>query len=66
VFLGVVIVSMGAIMFSSWQGAGANIELVLPQILLNAGVSAAVAPIIFGLMGFSKRMIGLPDKPPRE
>src|ERR1700736_2102577 len=66
VFFAVMLAGFGAIVILSGRGAGAAINDAMPTLLLQALISAVVAPIVFALMAGSKRVIGLPDRPERE
>jgi hypothetical protein len=66
VFFAVTVAGLGAVVFTAGRDAFAAINMVLPQLLLQALISALVAPIVFALMAGTKRVIGLPDELERE
>lgn len=66
VFCAVMVAGFGAMVIISGRGAGAAINQAMPTLLLQALISAIVAPMVFALMAGSKRVIGLSDRPARE
>jgi len=66
VFFAVILAGFGAIVIISGRGAGAAINGALPNLALQALISAIVAPLIFAIMAGSKRIVGLPDRVERE
>jgi rod shape-determining protein MreD len=66
VFFAVMVAGLGAMIFTAGRGAVEAINLVFAQLLLQALVSAIVAPLVFAAMAGTKRVIGLPDELERE
>jgi rod shape-determining protein MreD len=66
VFFAVMVAGFGAVVFTAGRGTMDVMNTVFPQLLLQALVSAVVAPLIFAIMAGTKRVIGLPDELERE
>ena len=66
VFFGVIATALGAIAIGEGFNALGNAGSILPSLLLQAGISAIVAPMVFSILAGSKRMIGLPARAARE
>src|SRR5579864_8340302 len=66
VFFAVMLAGLGAIAISSGRGAGGAFNHAIPTLALQALISAIVAPIVFGLMASSKRVLRMSDRPDRE
>ena len=60
VFFAVIVASIGAIVIAAGRGATTAVSTMMPGLLLQAFISALVAPIIFALLAGAKRLIGLP------
>jgi rod shape-determining protein MreD len=66
VFFGVIATSLGAIAIVEGFNAFNDTGSIMPSIVLQAGISAIVAPIVFSILAGSKRILGLPATAPRE
>jgi rod shape-determining protein MreD len=66
VFLAVMVAGFGAVVFTAGRGTMETMNIVFPQLILQALVSAVIAPLIFAIMAGTKRVIGLPDELERE
>jgi rod shape-determining protein MreD len=66
VFFAVIATSLGAIAIVGGFQAFSDTGAIIPSIVLQAGISALVAPIVFSILAGSKRMIGLPATAERE
>ena len=66
VFFAAIVAGLGGVAIIAGRGAGAAINTVLPAVLLQALISAVIAPIVFAMLEGSKRVIGLPAKRERE
>jgi rod shape-determining protein MreD len=66
VFFAVMVAGFGAVVFTAGRGTMDVMNTVFPQLILQALVSAVVAPLIFAIMAGTKRVIGLPDELERE
>ncbi len=66
VFVGVIIATFGAVLVASGFSAMAQADALLPHFAAQAAVSAIIAPAIFSLLGWLKRLTGLPVAPVRE
>ncbi|MHB8380770.1 MAG: rod shape-determining protein MreD [Candidatus Binataceae bacterium] len=66
VFLGVIVTSIGALVLADGAAGLAASGPMMPGIAVQAGISAIVAPIVFGLIATLKRIAGLPAALARE
>ena len=66
VFVGAIIVAAGGIAVASKGNVLAAVGAVMPHVLIQAAISAAVAPMVFALLKMLKLTIGLPAKAARE
>ena len=66
VFFGVLCASLGGIAISAGLPGLSDSGGLLPRLMLQALISAVLAPFIFSLLAGCKRLIGLPAGPARE
>jgi rod shape-determining protein MreD len=66
VFFGVIATALGAIAIANGFNALSDTGPRLPELTLQAFISALVAPFIFSILATSKRLMGLPARAPRE
>jgi cell shape-determining protein MreD len=66
VFFGVIATALGAIAIGAGFNALGNTGAILPALMLQAGISAIVAPMVFAILAGSKRVLGLPARAARE
>lgn len=66
VFFAVILAGVGAVAMTAGRGAALAVNEVLPTVLLQAFISAIIAPIVFAMLEGSKRIIGLPARLERE
>jgi rod shape-determining protein MreD len=66
VFFGVILTALGAIALSAGIEAVGQSGGLMPSLMLQAGISAIVAPFVFSILARCKRAIGLPVAPARE
>jgi rod shape-determining protein MreD len=66
VFFGVILTALGAIALSAGIEAVGQSGGIMPSLMLQAGISAIVAPFVFSILARCKRAIGLPVAPARE
>jgi rod shape-determining protein MreD len=66
VFFAVLLAGIGGIVITAGRGATQAVGTMMPGLLLQALVSALVAPIVFAILAGAKRVIGLPHRLERE
>ncbi len=66
VFFGVILTALGAIAISAGIEAVGQSGGIMPSLMLQAGISAISAPLMFSILARCKRAIGLPVAPARE
>jgi rod shape-determining protein MreD len=66
VFFSVIATSLGTIAIANGLGALSGTGPMFPGLILQAFVSAIIAPFIFAILDAGKRMMGLPMKAARE
>jgi rod shape-determining protein MreD len=66
VFFGVIATALGAVAIANGFGALSDTGPMLPELTLQAFISALVAPFIFSILATSKRLMGLPARAARE
>jgi hypothetical protein len=66
VFIGAILTglanSIGSTGFEGAQGAAG----IMPRLALQGAISAVLTPVVFGMMGWSKRIVGLRARGVRE
>ncbi len=66
VFFGVIATALGAVAIANGFNALSDTGSLLPELTLQALISAIVAPFIFSMLATSKRLMGLPARAARE
>lgn len=66
VFFGVIATDLGSIAIGTGFGALSDSGPIVPSMILQATISALVAPIVFSILSGSKRLVGLPARAARE
>ena len=66
VFFGVIATALATVAMANGFSALADTGSLLPGLMLEAAISAIVAPFIFSMLAASKRLTGLPVRPVRE
>jgi rod shape-determining protein MreD len=66
VFLGVIATSLGTIAMANGFNALSDTGPIMPELTLDALISAIVAPIVFAMLATSKRLTGLKARAARE
>ena len=66
VFFGAILTALGAIAIANGFDALADTGAMLPRLMLEAAISAIVAPFVFAMLAGSKRLAGLPVGALRE
>jgi rod shape-determining protein MreD len=66
VFFGVIATTLGTIAIANGFGSLSNTGPLLPGLLLQAFITALIAPFIFSILAASKRLTGLPVGPARD
>lgn len=66
VFFSVIATSLGTIAIANGFGALSSTSSLLPGLILQAFITAIIAPIVFSILDATKRMTGLPMKAARE
>jgi rod shape-determining protein MreD len=66
VFFGVILTALGGVAISAGFGALSQSGSVMPTLIVEALISAIIAPFVFSVLARSKRAIGLPVAPARE
>ena len=66
VFGGVIICDLGNYFFSSGWVAPVRLPAIMPTVLVQAAITTACAPAVFGLMWQATRIIGLRQRLARE
>ena len=66
VFFGVIATSLGTIAMANGFNALSDTGPIMPELTLDALISAIVAPIVFAMLAMSKRLTGLNARAARE
>ncbi|HMD05444.1 MAG TPA: rod shape-determining protein MreD [Candidatus Binatus sp.] len=66
VFFGVIATSLGTIAMANGFNALSDTGPIMPELTLDALISAIVAPIVFAMLATSKRLTGLKARAARE
>ncbi|MGA6974327.1 MAG: hypothetical protein WBY93_22055, partial [Candidatus Binatus sp.] len=66
VFFGAILTALGAIAIANGFDALADTGAMLPRLMLEAAISAIVAPFVFAMLAGTKRLAGLPVGALRE
>jgi rod shape-determining protein MreD len=66
VFFGVIATALGTIAITNGFNALGDTGSMLPELTLEALISAIVAPVIFSMLSTGKRLTGLPARAARE
>jgi rod shape-determining protein MreD len=66
VFFGVIATALGTIAIANGFSSLSDTGPMLPELMLEAAVSALVAPFIFSMLATGKRLTGLPARAARE
>jgi rod shape-determining protein MreD len=66
VFFGVIATTLGTITIANGFASLSSTGPLLPSLLLQAFITALIAPFIFSILALSKRLTGLPVGPARE
>jgi len=66
VFAGALFAGLSAVAIDAWANAGDAIFANISSLMLQALISALLAPIVFGMLSRGRRIVGLPDKAERE
>jgi rod shape-determining protein MreD len=66
VFFGVILTDLGSIAIGTGFAALSETGPIVPSMILQATISALVAPIVFSILSGSKRLVGLPARAARE
>ncbi len=66
VFFGVVATALGTVAIANGFGALSSTGPMLPGLMLQAFMTAIIAPLIFSMLAGSKRLIGLPTGAGRD
>jgi rod shape-determining protein MreD len=66
VFFGVIATALGAIAIGAGFSALGDTGSIMPSLMLQAAISALVAPLVFSMLAASKRLAGLPARAARE
>jgi rod shape-determining protein MreD len=66
VFFGVIATSLGTIAMANGFNALADTGPIMPELTLDALISAIIAPIVFAMLATSKRLTGLKARAARE
>ena len=66
VFFSVIATSLGTIAIANGFGALSSTGPLLPGLILQAFITAIIAPIVFSMLDATKRLTGLPLKAARE
>jgi rod shape-determining protein MreD len=66
VFFGVIATTLGTIAIANGFASLSSTGPLLPSLLLQAFITALIAPFIFSILAMSKRLTGLPVGPARE
>lgn len=59
VFVGVILSDFGGYIVSSGWSAPERIGALMPPVLMQAAITAIMAPLVFAIMGWATRMAGL-------
>ena len=66
VFFGVIATTLGTIAIANGFASLSSTGPLLPSLLLQAFITALIAPFIFSILAGAKRLTGLPVGPARE
>jgi rod shape-determining protein MreD len=66
VFFSVIATSLGTVAIANGFGALSSTGSILPGLVLQAFITAIVAPLMFSILAVSKRLTGLPASPGRD
>ena len=66
VFFGVILTALGTIAIANGFNALSDTGALMPELTLEALISAIIAPIIFSILATSKRLTGLNERAARE
>jgi len=66
VFFGVIATALAAVTIGAGFSALGDAGSIMPALMLQATISAMVAPIVFSILAGSKRLTGLPARAARE
>jgi rod shape-determining protein MreD len=66
VFFGVIATTLGTIAIANGFASLSNTAPLFPGLLLQAFITALIAPFIFSILAASKRLTGLTEPSPRE
>ncbi len=66
VFFSVIATSLGTVAIANGFGALSSTGSILPGLVLQAFITAMVAPLMFSILAVSKRLTGLPASPGRD
>jgi cell shape-determining protein MreD len=66
VFFGVIATTLGTIAIANGFASLSSTGPLLPSLLLQAFITALIAPFIFSILATTKRLTGMPTGPARE
>jgi hypothetical protein len=66
VFFGVIVTTLGTIAIANGFASLSSTGPLLPSLLLQAFITALIAPFIFSILATTKRLTGMPTGPARE
>ena len=66
VFFGVILTALGTVSIANGLGALSSTGSMLPGLVLQAFITAIIAPIVFSILAACKRLIGLPEGSARD
>jgi cell shape-determining protein MreD len=66
VFFGVILTALGTVTIANGLGALSSTGSMLPGLVLQAFITAIIAPIVFSILAACKRLMGLPEGSARD
>ena len=66
VFFSVIVTALGTITIANGFGALSSTGPMLPGLVLQAFITAIIAPFVFSMLAASKRLMGMPEASSRE